>query len=145
MIKSGVWSAQYFLHSNWNTVHLKLKISLLQIVETMQSTRWDSEGQINGLSTNKYYGGNISVSYYWFYNFPNQFIWFYVWICIACFLYHMFSLFFCAVKWIRKDVPTKLKKYLFHLRKIENDSEFFWTDKLLCWLCCRTGTMWLRA
>ena len=36
-----------------------------------------------GGGTNKYYGG-ISVSYYWFYNFPNPFIWFSVWICIAC-------------------------------------------------------------
>ena len=51
-----------------------------------------------GKTTNKYYGGNITVSYYWFYNFPNQFIWFSVWICIACFLHHMFILFFCIVE-----------------------------------------------
>ena len=78
--------------------------------------------------TNKYSRGDISVSYYWFYNFPNQFIWCSVWICIACFLYHMFSLFCCAVKWIRKGIPTKTWKYLFHLNKFENDSEFFWTE-----------------
>ena len=62
------------------------------------------------ISTDKYYRGDVSVRYYWFYNFPNQFIWCFVWICIACFLYHMFSLFVCFVKWIRKDVPTKLSK-----------------------------------
>ena len=60
-------------------------------------------------TTNKYYGGDVSVSYYWFYNFPNQFIWFSVWICIAHFLFHMFSLFWWAVAWIRKDVSTKWK------------------------------------
>ena len=49
------------------------------------------------------------MSYYWFYNFPNQFIWFSVWICIAHFLFHMFSLFWLAVAWIRKDVSTKWK------------------------------------
>ena len=89
------------------------------------------------LITNKHYGGDISVSSYWCYNFSNLIIWCSVWICIACFLYHMFSLFCCAVKWIRKDVPTKTWKYLFHLNKFENDSEFFWTEELLsAWRDC---------
>ena len=100
---------------------------------------------VSGSTTNKYFRGDISDSYYWFYKFPNQFIWFSDWICIACFLYHMFSLFFCAVEWIRKDIPTKLQKYFFHLNQFENDSEFFWTEEPLYWLCCRTGTTQSRA
>ena len=34
---------------------------------------------------------------YRYYNFSNQIIWCSVWICIACFLCHMLSLFCCAV------------------------------------------------
>ena len=71
----------------------------------------------------------MKLSYDWFNNFPNQFIWCSVWIWIACFLYHMFSLFCCAVDWIRKDVPTKTWKYLFRINKFKNDSEFFWTER----------------
>ena len=52
-------------------------------------------------STNKYYGGDVSVSYYWFYNFPNQFIWFSVWICIAHFLST------CSTKWKNKLISSK--------------------------------------
>ena len=60
------------------------------------------------MTTNKYYGGDISVSFYWFYNFSNQIIWCSVWICIAHFLFHTFS--FCwAVAWTTKDVTTKRK------------------------------------
>jgi len=88
------------------------------------------------ISTNKYYGGDVSVSYYWFYNFPNQFIWFSVWICIACVLYHMFSLFFSTVEWIRKDIPIKLKEIFVLFKKTWEWFGIFWTEELLCCLCC---------
>ena len=55
----------------------------------------------------------------------------FVWICIACFLYNMFSLICCTVKCIRKDIPTKTLKYLFHSNNFENDSECFWTEEPL--------------
>ena len=58
-------------------------------------------------SSNKHYGGDISVASYGYYKFWNQIIWYSVWICIARFLCHMFTLFCCAVVWIRKGVSIK--------------------------------------
>ena len=61
---------------------------------------------------------------YRYYNFSNQIIWCSVWICIARFQCHMFSLFCCAVVWIRKGVSTNKRKYAFHLNNL-NNSKFF--------------------
>ena len=70
--------------------------------------------------TNKYYGGDDSVSYYWFYNFPNQ---------------------FKPEKMSQQNERTNL----FHLNKLFMIRFYFWTEPLLCWRSCQTGTTWSRA
>ena len=93
--------------SNWN---LPTFFPLFEAWLLLWVTATKSE---KGQPTNKYYGGDVSVSSSWCYNFLNQFIWslhLFVWICIACFLYYMFYTFFCSVAWIKKDVWTKQKK-----------------------------------